>query len=785
MTELIGRMRELDLLRSAVTSSRVSGARLFLHGEPGLGKSALLRQTLDEARAGGHLPLSCAGAPSESLVPYAALHQLLLPVLGRAETAGATWLDVLRRAVGTLDVARSAPDPVAVALATLELLRTFSPDVPLLLAVDDAQWLDPSSARVLAFVARRTDDLPILLLCASREPLRGPLAEVPFTTLELAPLGAADSTALARHVAPDLHASLRSRLVRVAQGNPLAVVELAPAWERLPQGSHLPSPVPITDRVESAFAARLDELPADARALLLLAVLRGSAGDATSEVVEAARSLGHDVAGTDAFLPAVDAGLVIVVGRDVAFRHPLVRSAIARRAGAQERAEAHRALALAIGDPDRAAWHRAAGATGPDEGIAQAVERSAESARRRGAVGESVTMLQLAASLTPDPARQGGRLVQAAYHAADLGHEDATERLLDEAEELPLGPADRARAQWRRYRPQDVVGDYDRLRELMAALRALHGAGQTQTALDSLAPAADLAFWRGIEPRCRDLFCSTVDSIAPRHDARRLAALALTAPVSRARAVREDIAALGIGGTVDAEQLALVGRAASIVGDLAAGTAHLERAIGPLRSHGRLGLLGATLVTTAWNCWHLGRWDDARAAAAEVQELGRIRDRPMVTAILLDALLDAVRTGDVENALHVCDSVEDVVAASGSPALREIASYTRGTVLMIADRAEEAYELTRGVFETAERHPPPESVASLSHGTLPLYADAAARVGASAAARPAVARLRPVLRGSGSSLLRASVVYAEAVLTEAADAEPAYRAAVDGLAGWP
>jgi len=784
MRDLVGRTAELGALRSAVAGARSgAGSCAFLRGEPGIGKSALLGAALEDARDRGLLGLVAVGVPSEAHVAYAALHQLLQPVLATtADTDDAVTL--LRRAVGALDAGPTAPDPVAVGLATLDLLLRHAVRTPLLLGVEDVQWLDPSSAQVLAFVARRVAGSPMLVVCTSREALHPPLADVPFSVLDLHPLDDADTEALVLREAPELHPVLRHRLVREARGNPLAVVELARSWQRLPDGALVAPPVPVTDRVEAAFAERVEELPAICQALLLLASLhQAGTGERSAEIVAAARELGHDVRDPSDLAPAVDAGLVAVTPQAVTFRHPLVRSAVHSRAGSDERRAAHAALSRVSADPERAVWHRAAAATEPDEAVARALEASAARARRRGAVLESVTTLELAAAQSPAPAHRGARLVRAAYHAADLGHDDAVVRLLDEADPLPLGEADRARATWLRYRPQDVVGDYDRMRQLVRVLGELHAAGQTETAMESLAPAADIAFWRGVEPRCRDLFCGAVEGLATSPEPRLLAALALTAPVSRSQTVRLGIAALDAGTLTDAESLALVGRAASVVGDVAAGAAHLGRAIGPLRAQGRLGLLTATLAAYAWDCWHLGRWSDALAAAAEVRDLGRARDRPLASTVLLESLLLAVR-GDGESALRGCDGVRDAVGATGSAALDTVAAFARGTALLVLGRADEAYELLRDGFERTGPDTP-ESVASMLHGVLPLYADAAARAGAGAAARAAVDRLRPVLRLHGSPLLAASVTYADAVLVDDDAAEPFLQAAVDDLAGWP
>ncbi|WP_152189416.1 ATP-binding protein [Georgenia satyanarayanai] len=785
MRDLVGRTAELDLLRSEVAAA-AQHVGVFLQGPPGIGKTALLGYTRGLARERGMATLECAGAAAEMHVPYAGLHQLLQPVLTRTALPDAEdRLVLLRRSVGALEAAAEAPDPVAVAVATLDLLRATATAAPLLVTVDDVHWLDPSSRWVLAFMARRTRGDPVLLVCASREPPDAALADVPLRTTTLTPLGEAEARSVVRAEAAELPPVLRDRVVREAEGLPLALVELARAWRHVPRGTVLTDPLPLTDRLGTVFVDRVSDLPAVGQDLLLLASLSqrapgGHGQDTVAQLLDAARRLGHPAVAPPDLEPAEVVGLVDVRVDGVHFHHPLVRSAVLRRAGEVRRRAAHAALARATTDPDRAVWHRACAATEPDEQVAAALERCADRVRRRGAVTESVAMLERAATLTPDPAVRGGRLVTAADHAADLGHEEAVVRLLTEAEALPLAEVDRARAAWRRYRPPEVIGDYPRMRELVAALARLHRAGRRESALDALAPAADVAYWRGIEPRCRDLFCGAVEPLVTAPDPRLLAALALSAPVSKARTVRAGIAALGTSGVDDAEMLALLGRAAAVVGDAAAGTAHLVRAVGPLRRQGRLGLLTSADAALAWTCWHLGRWDEAGEAVREVRSSGLERGRALTAAEITGTVLQAVRA-DPEEALDRCTQIDGDLVSAPSATLREMSSFARATALFVLGRDQQAWDTLRDRFST--RGTVPESVTSIQHGTLPVYADTAARVGADVEARGVLARFED--GHADSPLLSASLVYSRAVLAGPGSAESLHRVAIDELAGWP
>lgn len=786
MRRLVGRTDELRALTDHLSAITTRGATVVVVGEPGIGKSALLDAGADIARRAGTTVLACGGAPSESHLPFAVLQQLLQPLL-TAPPAGVpdAELALLGRALGTLENVVDAPDPQAVAMATLSLLRAAGASAPVLVCVEDVQWLDPSSARVLSFVARRVANLPIMLLCTSRRAVPRELDGTRIWEIALARLDDDLAAELVRSEAPGLSPALRSRLVREASGIPLALVELAKAWQRLPSGTVVAGLVPITARLEAVFAERVDALPSTCQDLLLLAALyQGgpSLGDGAHGLLAAARALGHADASLDDLTAAVDAGLVETGAARVRFRHPLIRSAVHDRAGEARRRAAHAALAQTLAEPDRAIWHRAASMTGPDETVAASLAQSAERARRRGAVLESVRLLELAAELTPDPTVRGRRLVQTAYHAADLGHDDAVTRLLDQADALPLTRADRARSEWRRYRPRDVVGDHDRMRELVVVLGRLHEAGEVETALESLAPTADIAWWRGIEPRCRDLFCGAAVTLTNGNDPRLLAALALTAPLSMARTVRRGLAEVHGHTAIDPERLTMIGRAATVIGDVAQGTAYLNRATGSLREQGRLGLLTSTLVAQAWNCWHLGRWDEAAAAVREVDLLELARERPMLSTRLLGAVLTAER-GDGTAGLRALDAAAEQVMASGSSTLAALAAYARGTVLLTLERADEAFGVLSGSFASWAGDVP-ESVATMHHGMLAVLVDAADRVGALADVGDVVDTLEDDLQVSGSPLLAASLAFARPRVG-GGDVESLHRAAVDELAGWP
>jgi hypothetical protein len=316
------------------------------------------------------LVLTTAGVQSESHLPFAALHQLLLPVLTGIDALPGPQRTAMQAAFGMTDA--PAPDLFFIALAALELLAETAATTPVLLVVEDAHWLDSSSAAVVAFVARRLD--PIVALIALRDGFDSPLADAGLNELVLVGLDEAAGMLLDAH-APDLSPEARERVLTEAAGNPLALLELpsALASHHLEGDSPLPEWLPLTTRLERAFAARVTGLPAATRTLLLVAAVDD--GDDLAEVLAASGLIGGSAPGPEVWEPAVVARLIELDDSRIRFRHPLVRSAVYQTASVPERRSAHAALAgVLAGQPDRRVWHRAASAVGPDEALASELE---------------------------------------------------------------------------------------------------------------------------------------------------------------------------------------------------------------------------------------------------------------------------------------------------------------------------------------------------------------------------------------------------------------------------
>ena len=429
-----GERHALDRLLAEARGSR-SGV-LVVRGAAGIGKTALMRHAAEQAS--GFRVAQISGIEAEMELPFAALHQLCMPLLDRLDALPAPQQDALRVALGVASGA--APDRFLVGLATLTLLAEVAEEQPLLCLVDDLQWLDEASAQALGFVARRLLAEPIAIVFAVREP-SDPPAVAGLPELRLEGLGREDASALLDMVVPGrLDESVRERIVAETRGNPLALLELPRGMSPAELAGGFDAHKPLPGIEDALQRLRLAPLPGETRRLLQLV-----AADPVGEpllVWRAAALLGLDPSAAPA---AVDAGL-LEVGAHVRFRHPCMRTAAYRSASPQERHEVHAALAEVTDpllDPDRRAWHRAKATAGPDEDVAEELERSAGRALARGGIAAAAALLDSAAMLTPEPARRARRLLAAARARRDAGALDAALELLLAVE---TGPVDARQA---------------------------------------------------------------------------------------------------------------------------------------------------------------------------------------------------------------------------------------------------------------------------------------------------------------------------------------------------
>ncbi len=430
---MIGRSDEFEAITAAAGGVRQRGGALVVEGDAGIGKTTLLAEVAQWAGHNGFAVLSCAGVQCQAKVGYAAVHELLHPIINHAGALPEQQSRALLGAFGLAEPIES--DPLLIGIAMLGLIEEAAAQQPLMLIVDDAHWLDESSLHVLTFVGRRLANAPVMLLCAARPRLDGePARLVSLTRLPLGPVDDKTSLVLIADAitgGPGLSELAQRRVLAEAAGNPLAIAELAKAvlatggrqaWDSA-------TPLPTTRHIERVFLEQLDAVPEPSRQLLALV----SASDDTSldEVLDAARRLGLPETGLD---PLERAGLITVCDGALKVRHPLIRSVAYRAATVSQRSAFHRALAEATADPARAVWQLAAVAHGADEPIATQLEAVAQAAQERGANAEAAAAWRRAAVLSPTPDRRVRRLVSALVPACRAGLTTEAIDILDEAE---------------------------------------------------------------------------------------------------------------------------------------------------------------------------------------------------------------------------------------------------------------------------------------------------------------------------------------------------------------
>ncbi|MEV4622271.1 AAA family ATPase [Asanoa sp. NPDC049573] len=417
---LLGRRRERAVFDELLDAVRSGESRaLVVRGEPGIGKSALLDHVT--MRAAGCRVLTAAGVQSEMELAFAGLHQLCLPFTDRLGGLPDPQRAALEIAMGTRE--GPPPDRFRVGLAVLNLLAEVATEAPLVCAVDDALWVDRASLQALAFAARRLRNESVALVFATREPEPAELTGLP--TLDVTGLADEDARALLGTVLlGPVDEPVRDRIIAEARGNPLALLELAPAPDT-------PGEAPLPARMEEHYRRRLAAFGAHTRLLVLVA-----AADPTGNPVLLWRAAERLMIPASVLAPAAAAGL-IEIGPRVRFRHPLVRSAIYAAAPGVDRQRAHAALAEATDreqDPDRFAWHCGQAVEGPDDEIAERLERSAGQAMARGGLAAAASFLRRSAELTGDPARQAGRTLKAAKCSLEAGSPDSALALIALAE---------------------------------------------------------------------------------------------------------------------------------------------------------------------------------------------------------------------------------------------------------------------------------------------------------------------------------------------------------------
>lgn len=424
---LIGREAELAELQPLLRRlADGTGFSVVLQGGAGIGKTALL-DALADCADGSARVLRASGVQRETELVFAGLGELVAPLHHLIDGLADRHRLTLRSALSLGEAGAHSQSDAFV--AATNLLSMAAEHGPVLCLVDDVQWLDAASADALLFAANWLRSAAVGFVFAARDDVVSALdaSSIPRTVLR--PLDRSAAETLLRSTSPDLAQETRADLIATAEGFPLALIEFATQVERDPTSLARRTPLRVSERIERMYGQRADALGSAARRAL---VVLAASEQQELHIVEPA--IAQFSADPDVLDTVVDSGLVRLHGDRYTFRHPLVRSAIYHAASQADRRAAHRALAdvLVEGHPEMAAWHRGLGAVAADEQIAAALERTAESARRRGGRLAEARALELAARLSPAEDRATGRLLAAGAAALQAGRHEMARGLLGE-----------------------------------------------------------------------------------------------------------------------------------------------------------------------------------------------------------------------------------------------------------------------------------------------------------------------------------------------------------------
>ncbi|HWY89244.1 MAG TPA: AAA family ATPase [Solirubrobacteraceae bacterium] len=776
-TSLIGRDSEVAALEGLLEAVRMGESRaLVLRGEPGVGKTALLERVHE--LASGCTIVRADGLEEEMELAFAALQLLCAPMLSLLDRLPSPQKAALAIALG-LDEG-PPPDRFLVGLAVLSLLAESDQTQPLVCLIDDAHWLDHSSAQALTFVGRRLQAESVALIVATRG--NEVLAGLPERIVE--PLGDSEAQRLLQTtLGVPLDEQVRDRIIAEAGGCPLALLELPHlvSPSQLAGGFALPGALPVTERIEATYLQRLARLAPSSMTLLLVA-----AAEVTGDPLLLWRAAERLDIAPDAAANIERTGLC-ELGSRVRFTHSLVRSAIYRAASPEQRRAVHRALADATDpelDPDRRAWHRAHATAGLDEDVAAELERSAVRAQSRGGLAATAAFLERAASLTPAPARRAGRALAAADAKYRAGALDEARALIALAEagsrdellhariallrgQMAFSSSDVADAPAllletaRRFEP---LAPKQARETYLDALSAANFAGRLASTVDlpQVAAAALAGPAAARSPRAPDLLLDG------------LSALLVQGYEKAAPMVRKALEAMLDGQLTIAESVRwsfIACRSAHDVWDDYAWDALSERQLEIVRDAGAISALPLALSQRIGMQLHAGQF---KAAAMLVDELEAIAEATEDGLPRYGALALAGWRGDESDARQLGEAITDEALRRGEGMGLSLAEHTHAVLYNGLGQ----YEQALAAAEQASSYPP-----ELGFGNWSLVEliEAAVRSGEPSRAEDAVARLISGTGPSSTDWALGMAARSRALLADDQDAEPLYLEAIDRL----
>ena len=434
--EVVGRERELAAVERFLGRADEGPRTLVVEGEAGIGKTTIWSHGVALARERLGWVLCARPTEADTAFAYAGLTDLFeavltdtLPQLARPQRR-ALEVALLR--------AQGSADPHAVSAAVLNVVRALAALAPVVLAIDDVQWLDPSTARALAFALHRLEGESVLVLASERVTRKR--AAVPFgldralgdAKTERLPVGPLSVDAVAQILRSRLdRPPARPTLVRIHEacgGNPFYALEIARALAETPDALRAGGELPLPENLRDLVRARLARLPAGTREALLFA---SALSQPTVDLIEIAAGQRR----TEALAKAEASDVILVERGRIRFTHPLLSAALYTQASPGQRRELHRRLAEVVRDPEQRALHLARAAVGPDEEIAAALEIGSDGAHARGASAAAADLAEQAWRLSPtgSGSEKLRRQVKAAERVMYAGDLAGAHRLLDEA----------------------------------------------------------------------------------------------------------------------------------------------------------------------------------------------------------------------------------------------------------------------------------------------------------------------------------------------------------------
>ncbi len=767
-------LRRLDELLTALACGH--GAALVVHGDAGIGKTTLLEALAERAGDTVTVVRAC-GTETEAELPFAALADLLGPVLGHLDALPGAQAAALKSALA-LEPPRPG-DRLAVCVAALGVLRAAARHRPVLAIVDDVQWADASSRECIEYVAHRADG-PLAVVLAARDPLY-PTERVRLAELAVGPVDEGAAAELLRRRAPGLAPPVAAAITRAAAGNPLALVELpASLTDGQRRGAAaLELPLAPAGRLQHAFAGRVEALDEQAqRALLIAAAYDGD----TLAVIAAACPHGGTSAGR--LTDAEELGLVRLGPGQVSFAHPLIRGLVYARASAARRRAAHAALAAVVPDDDRRAWHQAAAAVGPDEDVALALERVGSRAAARRAYAAGADALERAARLTPSADAAGRRLITAGQAAAGAGLADRALELFAEAAQATTDASQAARAQMLRGRMLAWRGRAAEATPLLIGQARQIAARWPAQAAAMLAEAANGSTISGCyldaERLAREAARLLGDEEDPAVRGPVLAALgwALTlrgrAPEARPVLAEASCLAAGLDRLgPDWSWLHVILRSQIPLGEFEQARADSQELCRRARDAGALGTLSGALQVAADTAFRLGDWDAADAATLEAIQVAGDVGQPAVAgwALTIRARILAAR-GRPADSRAAAETALDLAQAGIGAGLRFVHG-ALGFLELGLDRPEAAvseFEAIEQLIEGTGAGEP--TIVPWAQDLVEAYA----RLGRDAEARRALARLEDQAASTASPVAAAAAARCRGLIEE--DFEPAFTRAL-------